>query len=483
MIDRYDWPRIDQFRNRTAELRRIEAWWAADSPEPLAVSGRRRVGKSWLLHRAAHGKPAIVLVADRIAPGMQLDRLAAQLAPHLGVTPRLQSAADLLRTLFRLGRDQKVLAVVDEFPYLLGTTAAEQDRQLTEVQAVLEEERDRSRLQLVLAGSTLSVMESLQAEKNPLHGRTVPLRLRPLRFTHAAEFMPDDDPETRLQRYAVAGGMPRYLAALTGRPLLEAVTDQIVDPYGPLFNEPFALLSAELREPTTYLSILSALAARPQSVGDVANALHVPAQRLTEYLATLEELHLVSRHRPVGASSRSRSTQWRCDDDFLRFWFRFVHPRRGDLEAGLDPRDYVESQVAASMADHVAPTFERVLRDWIRARWGAEAPEVGGWWGPALHPLRRAGTRFTEEIDGVALDGSSVRVVAEAKWTSAPMDVDVLRALREYKIPALVQADLEVGEAAIVLAARSGFTVRLEAAAASDPSVQLVPAAEVLAAV
>jgi AAA+ ATPase superfamily predicted ATPase len=482
MLATYSWPRFDHFHNRVTELRRLERWWESDDADVIALSGRRRVGKSWLLHRFAHGKPAVVLVADRIAPGMQLDRLAAQLEPHLGITPRLESASDLVRTLYRLGRDHRVLAVVDEFPYLLGTSAAEQERQLTAVQAVMEEERDRSQLRLVLAGSTLSVMESLQAEKNPLHGRTTPMRLRPLRFAHAVELMPDDGPVDRLQRFAVAGGMPRYLTALGRGSLLDAVTEQIVDPYGPLFNEPLALLSAELREPTTYLSILAALAARPQSVGDVASALHVPSQKLPEYLATLEDLHLVSRHRPVGAPDRARNTQWRCDDDFLRFWFRFVHPRRGDLEAGLDPVEYVRGVVAPALADHVAPTFEQVLRDRIRSRFGAEAPEVGGWWGPALHPLRRAKQRFTEEIDAVGLSGRRVRVVGEAKWTSAPMDTDVLRDLRELKIPALEQAGLAVEGAVVVLASRSGFTPRLVEAARSAGDAELWDVDDVLGA-
>lgn len=480
-MEAYSWPRVTQFHNRTAELQRLAAWWDSSDADPVALSGRRRVGKSWLLHRFAHGKAAVVLVADRLAPGMQLDRLAAQLAPQLGVTPRLESAADLVRALYRLARDEKILAVVDEFPYLLGTTAAEQQAHLTAIQAVMEEERDRSRLKLVLAGSTLSVMESLQAEKNPLHGRTTPLRMRPLRFVHATEFMAGDDPLTQLQRFAVTGGMPRYLTALTGGALLDAITEQIVNPYGPLFNEPFALLSAELREPTTYLSILAALAARPQQIADIASTLHTPAQRLPEYLATLEDLHLVSRHRPVGASPQSRSSQWRCDDDFLRFWFRFVHPRRGDLEAGLDAREYVESRVAPALADHAAQTFEEVLRDWVRARYGAEAPAVGGWWGPALHPLRRAKRRFTEEIDAVGLDGRAVRVVAEAKWTSSPMDTDVLRDLREYKIPALAQSGLSTEGTSIVLTARSGFSRRLVDAAGSDPAVRLVRAKDILA--
>ncbi|MEU2198743.1 DUF234 domain-containing protein [Isoptericola sp. NPDC019482] len=413
-------------------------------------------------------------MADRVAPGMQLDRLAAQLGAVLGVVPRRNAAADLVRTLYRLARDEKVLAVIDEFPYLLGTTAAEQQRTLTAIQAVMEEEREHSRLKLVLTGSTVAVMESLQAEHNPMHGRLLPMPVRPLNYRHAQEFLHDTSPVVRIARFSVAGGMPRYLSALADGSLLDAVTAQIVDPYAPLFNEPSTLLAAELREPTVYFSILAALARRPQTAADVGATVHAPTQELTGYLHTLESLHLVSRHRPAGTDRPTRSTQWRCDDDFVRFWFRFVHPHRGALESGIDPRAFVGAQVAPHLGDHAAPTFERILEDWVRAFHGAEAPGVGAWWGPALHPLRRTKQRFTEEIDCVAMRGRAVAVAAEAKWTTAPMGVDVLHDLFTYKLPAMAQAGHDVGDTHVVLASRSGFTPGLVDAARGRSDVRLV---------
>ncbi len=82
-IPSYQWPRVDEFIDRTAELDRLEAWWAGDERMPVNLSGRRRVGKSWLLRRFAHGKPAVLLVAERLAEGAQLTRFAEQLTPLL----------------------------------------------------------------------------------------------------------------------------------------------------------------------------------------------------------------------------------------------------------------------------------------------------------------------------------------------------------------------------------------------------------------
>lgn len=92
----YSWPQVEQFVGRSKFLARLEDWWEDPTREPISVSGRRRVGKSWLLHRFAHGKPAVVLVASELALPTQLKRFAGLLTPHLGdVTPALESTADL----------------------------------------------------------------------------------------------------------------------------------------------------------------------------------------------------------------------------------------------------------------------------------------------------------------------------------------------------------------------------------------------------
>ena len=78
----YDWLIVHRFVDREAERNRLDSWWRIRMP--LAAYGRRRVGKSWLLRRFAHGKPAVLLTAERLAPGAQLSRFADQLTPLAG---------------------------------------------------------------------------------------------------------------------------------------------------------------------------------------------------------------------------------------------------------------------------------------------------------------------------------------------------------------------------------------------------------------
>jgi hypothetical protein len=299
-------------------------------------------------------------------------------------------------------------------------------------------------------------------------------------FADATLLLDVEDVRDQLTRFSVAGGMPRYLTAFGSGGLERLLAEVLVDPRSQLFNEPRTLLQTELREPTVYFSILGELAVKPKDAAAVAAALRMETRELSGYLTTLESLQLVARRRPVGAAESSRTTQWRCTDHFVRFWFRFVRPYQAELEAGADPRSHVKINILPHLADHAATVFEDVVTSWVRAR-HAGATAVGAWWGPALHRLRAAKERTTEEIDTVALRGRKVAAVAEAKWTNKVLGAAVLSDLLEYKLPALAQAGFDVSEAEIVLASRSGFSAGLRTLAEATPQTKLVEASDLLA--
>ena len=65
-------------------------------------------------------------------------------------------------------------------------------------------------------------------------------------------------------------------------------------------------------------------------------------------------------------------------------------------------------------------------------------------------------------------------MIGEVRWRSEPMGVDILGEIDRFKVPALVQAGVEVSRPAIVLVSRAGFTDRLNEAAARDARIMLV---------
>jgi uncharacterized protein len=475
IFPRYDWPVREEFLNRGDDLARLEAWWSsAADRNAVALYGRRRVGKSWLLRAFAHDKPALVLVADQGAPGRQLARFADALEPHLSVRPELADLPALFRALYRLSARERLLVAIDEFPYLLPGSERARRAVLSGVQATIEEEREGSRLKLVLCGSHIAQMQGLLAEQSPLRGRLTPLAIDSLPLPDARLFFSGDGLERRIEKFAVSGGMPMYLAELSRRDSLRAaVCESVLDPRGPLFNDPREILEEEFRRPGTYFSLLEELAAGERGMDDLSSALGTSHSALGPYLSELGRMQLVEKVSPL---TSARDLRYRLRDEFLRFWFRFVFPFQESLRAGLRPSDHYDAEVVPALPEHVAPVFEEVCRRWVRRNLGREATQVGNWWGRALDRLRAEGSRGSEEIDVVGTVRSRVTLVGECKWTQKKMTSRVLADLEEFKLPALRQAGarLAANGPRILLFSKSGFKANLVEQAASRDDVQLV---------
>ena len=479
-MDQFDFSALSRFIDRDDDLARLEDWWNGPETSALALYGRRRVGKSWLFRRFAHGKPAVVLVADRRAQGPQLDRFARQLEPLLGVRPALDSVAALIEALYALAADQKTLAVIDELPYLLPANERERDEVLTEVQRAMED-RDAARLKLVLCGSYIGQMERLLS--GPLRGRLTAMAVQPLGFVDATAYMEDEPaPVDAIERYALAGGMSLYLDELARvAPLRDRICTRVLNPRGPLFNDPREVLEEELRTPGTYYSLLEELSTGTKSLADLATALGRRTTDIQGYLKTLVGMRVVERSAPVTARDDARNHRYRLADDYMRFWFRFVFPFQEELKTGLPPEVLYDIEIAGLLGDHVSPTFEALCRLWTLMT--GRATRVGNWWGHALHEHRRTGARQSEEVDVVGLRRSSVAVVGECKWTAGRVGPEVLADLETFKLPALRQAGVRFASAGpvIVLFSKSGFKPSLLEAVDGREDVVLVAADRLVA--
>ena len=464
---------IAQFRDREEELTALRTWFdKVDERRALAIFGRRRVGKSWLFRAFAHGLEADIFVATTRDLADQLSTFASVLGRD-GERPELPDIETFFRLLYRRAREDRRLVIIDELPNLLRVERALPSILLK----VMEEEAASSKLKLIVTGSHVGMMERLFAEREPLHDRSQPLRVRPLDFWEARLLMGDGPAERLLTAFGIAGGMPRYLTELAGAPdPVARLAELSLDPLGALFDEPRAILGQELEAPAVHFSLLAALAVGPAGYGEIQKRSRVDYDKVGRYLATLEALGLVTPHFPVTDVDRvSHSRLYALSDGFLRFWFRYVFPFQPDLEAGLDPRVVIESEILPTLASHLAPTIEEIARAWVRRARIANATRVGAWWGPSLNELRRTNERSSEEIDIVGMRGKQVVLVGEVRWRSDLMDVGILGDLERFKMPALAQVPgIHVRRPHIVLVSRSGFTPGLVRAAQRQERIILV---------
>jgi AAA+ ATPase superfamily predicted ATPase len=459
----YKFPQLADFLNRSQELTALEDWWASDRELPvLILFGRRRTGKSWLFRRFAHGKRALIFVCERRAASSQLALFAQELEAEIKVLPALRTFTDFYRALYRLSENEKRLVVIDEFPELF----ARNTRPDSELATTLEDAPHRN-LRLLLCGSHIGAMQEMLGPRAPMHGRGRPLRLLPLPFDQAREFLSHHGGIQLIERYAIAGGMPHYLQLFNQRSgLRQLVSRLLLNADGPLFNEPRTVLDMELTDSPIYFTILETLANHSDLPwSDLINESRIESSVVSRYLHVLQELSLVEPLTPINASHMARAARYRVKDHLMRFWFRFIFRYQDALTSGLAAEAHFDRAIAPQLNHFIAPTFESICRAWILRNYGREISRAGSWWGPARHDLRRTGQRTSEQVDVVGGDDGRAVVVAECKWQSKPMSVEVLRDLHNFKIPALAQAGLRVAQSQICLFSRSGFSQELVEAA------------------
>jgi AAA+ ATPase superfamily predicted ATPase len=444
--------------DRDAERSWLRSQLTDGSRQLLVVYGRRRVGKTTLVTEVLDGLsiPSVYHLCDQRGPTHNARVFAERCADTFDdVTPVVDDFVDAFRYLARRA-DGPFVVALDEFSYLV-----EEDETVPSVfQTIVDETLDGTDISLVLLGSSISMMEEgVLSYESPLYGRrTGQWRLEPLAIDGVSEFFPNYDPTAIISTYSVVGGIPAYLEQFDPeQSLLENVERNVLRKGSFLYEEPEFLLSQELREPTTYMAVLEAVAAGATRVSEIANEIGRDASSLSRYLQNLSELALVERETPV--TDPDGRGMYRLSDQFLRFWFRYVAPNRSTLEQGHT--ESVRASIAETLPTHVSWTFEDVCRQSVsRPSFPVSCSRVGRWW------------YGEDEIDVVGIDEQTEKLLlGECKWTNTPVAETLLDELKALEPK--VRWHGSQRDVTYTLFSKAGFTSEMERLEADRDDLQL----------
>ncbi|MBI4376139.1 MAG: ATP-binding protein [Elusimicrobia bacterium] len=402
---------IRKFIDRDEELAFLERKYRESGPQMVVLYGRRRVGKTELIRAFGEGKPLLYHLADKRGTAANVALLARAAAAFFqDVPPAAEGFEDIFRYLVRRAAGQRLAVALDEFTYLV-----EKDPALPSVfQRIVDEVLRGSEVMLVLCGSSMEMMErGVLSAKSPLYGRrTGDWRVQPLPYRHAVQFFPKLPFAERLRTAMVFGGIPAHLALLDdGLPLMENARRHVLAKGEPLHGEVEILLKEELRDPSTYLRVLDALAPGSAKVVDIAHAAGVEAKDLPKYLGVLQRLGYVERRQPVDLVGRGKRSLYLLADPFFAFWFAFVLPHRSALELG--DTGPAEEAIRRGLDAFLGRQFERVAAEALGLA-SLSPARLGNWWGHR----RREGRREEVEIDLVGLDEAKREALfVECKWS------------------------------------------------------------------
>lgn len=464
-----------KFLGREKEILVLEKEYARDGGF-VVIYGRRRIGKTTLIKQFIKSKTAFYFLATKEVESQSMKRFAGVIARTTGNSV-LQKAAfsdwlDLFQAVADYKPNEKKVLVIDEFPYLVKVN----DSFPSILQNAWDEILKDSNVMLILCGSLISMMKKhALSYESPLYGRrTAQMRIAPLPFTTVYENQKLSFEEAAAQ-YSITGGVPKYMEFFSdGQPLYEQIKENVLSKNGFLYEEPNFLLTDEVQVPTNYFSIIKVIADGNHKLGMIAGILGLETSALTPYLKTLSELGFIEKQVPVTEKNaeKTRKGLYFISDNFLRFWFRYVYPYKGELELdntqiSLDEldKDFKEKFVAFAYEDICKEIFARLCSD---KAIDFTPSKIGSYW---LND--KSGNT---QIDVMAVDTVNKRLFAgECKYHNQPVNADMyFELVKKVDNSSEIKSAFKGYTVIYGVFSKSGFTSRMTDISNSNPNLFLI---------
>jgi hypothetical protein len=421
------------FYCREQELAKLNRRYADDQFECVVIYGRRRVGKTAIIKEFCKDKPAIFFSALNATAQENLESLSSAIFeyqhPDLAgndapVYPSFDAA---LQEITRLAESQRLIFVIDEYPYLAKANKSFSSR----LQHIIDHTWQNSKLFLILCGSSMSFMEKqVLGYESPLYGRrTAQLKLEALHYREIKAFHPNLSPEQLSLIYGITGGIPHYINKLGVRGDIDAaLLDNFFEPSAYLFEEPENLLKQELREPALYNSIIAAIAGGASHINEITTKVGIESGKCMKYLTVLLELGILQKETPL-TEKPGRKTIYTIKDQFFRFWYRFVPRNMTAISSGRIANVY-DRAVKAHLHGHMGLAFEKMCKEYLlyyADNLPIELSDIGQWWGSDKE------THKEVQIDIVGCQTDSKEyLIGSCKYRNEKIGTDELELLRHY---------------------------------------------------
>lgn len=322
---------------RDPEITIINRLLQSGRPEFLAIYGRRRVGKTYLIRQ--HLKDHLVFDFTGTKDGtrrQQLNNFFAEYKartkgrreqePPLSWQEAFDYLADYLKGLPKAKRKRAVF--IDEMPWA--------DTPKSGFVPALEffwnqHASNRNDVLLIACGSASSwIKKNLIAARGGLYNRvTQRIQLMPFNLYEAEQFLAASGirlPRYQtLELYMAMGGIPFYLReAAKGKSAAQIIDDSCFSKQGLLHREYEQLYHSLFKNAGQHIAVIEALAARPQGItrGAIAAKTGLGEGTLQRALEELADCDFISVYKPF--ANKRKTAIYKLTDLYSLFYLKFI---------------------------------------------------------------------------------------------------------------------------------------------------------------
>lgn len=415
------------FIGREKELDALEKLYKSGKFEFVVIYGRRRVGKTALINHFIDDKKAIYFTGVESNGKQNLENLSKSImefSSGIQTETYFASYQAALEYVFKLAEKERVVFTIDEYPYVARASKS----LASTLQLLIDKYKDKSKLMLILCGSSMSYMEDhVLAYKAPLYGRrTAQMKIMPFDFEESCAYFSGLSDEDKALMYGIVGGTPQYLLQMSDKLSVEEnIKNTYLNPMSFLYEEPINLLKQEVREPAIYNAIITAIATGYSRMSEVSTKVGEDSNVCSNYIKNLINFGIIKKETPYGEKA-SRKSIYTIEDNMFYFWYRFVVNNNSVIARGAT--DLVYKRIETQLCDYMGRVFEEICTQYlwkqlIKGNMPIEFVSLGRWWGN--DPIRKCQT----EIDIMGEQDSNAAIFAECKWRNENVDLDVLETL------------------------------------------------------
>lgn len=339
----------------------------SDSQMVSLVYGRRRIGKSELIKQCLRESDitSIYYECKQTSELNNAESLAEIVSEVFGFPrPAFSGLEELLRFLFEKSVEEKLILVLDEYPYI-----RECVRGLDSIlQSLIDRYKDRSRFKLIVCGSYVDTMRELLDRQNPLYGRVdVTIELKPMDYFESAYFYSSFSNEDKVRLYSVFGGVPYYNRLIdASRTVRENMISLIASPGARLENEVAMYLNSEISKITNANEVFETLAKGFSKYKDILEQSHVSSgPTLVDVLDKLIRMDLVKREAPINDESNRRKAGYFISDNLSLFYYKYIFRNISRLGI-MNPDVFYERYIREDFeTKHVPHVFEEIGKQYL----------------------------------------------------------------------------------------------------------------------
>ncbi len=345
---------------RKAELNLLKKMLSSKTAEFLAIYGRRRIGKTFLIRSFFEDKKVFFFNVTGVQNG-PLEEQIRHFTKEIGRVfyhgaqlkegKNWDSAFEMLTDAFKsLSKANKIVLFFDEFPWM----ATKNSRLLQTLEYYWNQHWSRDkRIKLIICGSSASwIIEKIVNNKGGLYNRiTRNIYLEPFNLKDTRLFLSSLgvklNNEQILQIYMATGGVPYYLSKVErGLSASQNIEKLAFDRKSFLVEEFDNLFSSLYDDHETYIKIVRLIAKRRYGIGQeellahLGKAFHgnVGLKRLKD----LQDASFIIAFKPHFHSRKG--IYYKAIDEYTLFYLDWIEPIKSTLLTKGSMKGYWEKQ-------------------------------------------------------------------------------------------------------------------------------------------